>query len=303
MKDGIARQCRFGVVLFVVAMSLQGQNTKADCHDEVLRGPYETFPSANARNVPLNARVRVRYGGNSLPQDPIEAAALFRMVNCGPCGSRCTLDTGTPVTFDTTVEAQEATLVPTSLAAGTQYLGEARGLENNLSFVFCTTALGNTDTRAPVIGNVENIQTTLFAESCEHPMGGYRVGFQIDSVSDEDLSSVELKFYVTRADGLTDRRLVNTTRVDVANNISLGFEVDQSFGNDPACFDIEAIDGVGNRSGINGICYDPYQGVQFKPLCSLVSAPRARGNGDLKWGFLLTCFATMVVALGRHPRR
>lgn len=294
------------LLLFALAIPAAAQEPDAGvvCEDPTAREPLTVMPAVGAREVSLDAPLRVRYtpgyfesgtGGDPttlifVQRCPVAACDLF---SC--------MDPGEFVPGRVQVLGDELVFLPDEpWAAGQAYSGVARGLDDNLPFQFCTGSAP--DTSAPTFGRLTNVTSTPVSVRCDSPEGGYRVAVTFPPASDPGGPPASIEYLLFQTRGAEIEEPVLRDRVPNfagTDTITSAFVLAPSLATAPICVRVAAVDGVGNFTWSEPRaedCVNPVQGNYFYGLCS-ASAPGASA------GFGVVLFAALGVLVLRRRRR
>jgi hypothetical protein len=294
------------LVALAYAVPAAAQDAGIVCDDPVARGPELVTPAVGARQVSLNAPVRVRYQPSTYFDAGAggDLATLISVQRCPVAGcdlTACT-DDGEFVPGRVQVYADELVFVPDGPWDPEQaYSGIARGIDLDLPFQFCTGT--GSDTSAPTMGGIDEVTSTRIEERCDAPRGGFRVAAAFPPADDPGgpPGSIEYLLFQTRGAGIEE-----PVRRDRVRNFSGGERMTAAFVLPPEqageviCVRVAAVDGVGNfawsETGDDD-CVDPVQGNFFYPICA-ASAPGAPSSGLALPA--LAGFAIVVIARRRR---
>lgn len=307
MQSSLAAVLALGGVLSGASAQDAGVPT---CEAPLAREPEEVTPADMARQVSLDAPVRVQYTpGYFGPDGPGDApTALIQMFRCpnDGCGIGCRTDDTSPDLFvpgrvqvlgDNLFFFPDAEWEP-----GQAYAGIARGRDSNLEFGFCAgTARDGTP---PELGGLDSVTSTPATPRCDAPEGGYRIAAFFPPADDAGgpPASIEYLLFQTRGVGIEEPVLRSVIRNFATEMHTMAFVLPPDQAGEAICVRVAAVDGNGNIdwSDANGDvdCVDPVQGNFFQSLCSVsrAGAGRAPVAG-------LSLFAAAALALSVRRRR
>jgi hypothetical protein len=280
------------------------------CEAPLAQEPDEVTPADMARQVSLDAPVRVKYtpgyfGPEGPGDDPTRLLTMFRCPEDG-CGIGCRAEDVSPEHF---VPGRVQILgddnlffVPdTPWEPGQAYAGIARGRDSNLPFGFC--AGSTTDTTPPELGELDSVTSTLASPRCDAPEGGYRIAAFFPPADDQGAppASIEYLLFQTRGAGIDEPVLRSTIRNFATETHTMAFVLPPDQAGEAICVRVAAVDGNGNidwsdaNSGID--CVDPVQGNFFASLCTVSAAGTGRAPVA---GLGLFAAATLALCVRRR---
>lgn len=287
---------RIGVIVVGLAMLLPVASADAQdggvvrCDPPASQRPEEVTPADSARQVSLDAPVRVRYSpGYFGPMGPRgDVTRLITVVRCerDGCGAGCRwgVDEGNFVPGRVQVLGEEDLFFQPDQEWEPEqaYMGIARGVDGDLPFSFCT---GTTpDTAPPVLGRLQEVTSTQVAPRCDAPDGGYRIAAFFPTANDfgGPPASIEYLLFQTRGAGIEEPVLRSRIRNFATMTHTMAFVLPPSEAGDVICVRVAAVDGRGNfgwsETDPEIDCINPVQGNYFYALCSASAAPLARGG-------------------------
>lgn len=280
------------------------------CTPPTAREPEEVTPADTARQVSLDAPVRVRYTpGYFGPEGPgDDPTTLITMVRCPTdgCGIGCSFEE-TPtreffvpgrvqVLGDNLFFFPDANWEP-----GQAYAGIARGRDSNLTFGFCAGT--TTDATPPELGELDRVTSTPATPRCDAPEGGYRIAAFFAPADDRGAppASIEYLLFQTRGAGIDEPVLRSTIRNFATETHTMAFVLPPGQAGEPICVRVAAVDGNGNidwsDANSNIDCVDPVQGNFFASLCTVSQA--GAGRAPLA-GLGLFAAATLALVVRRR---
>jgi hypothetical protein len=304
------------VVALVVALpgSWIGGRAKAQdggterCDAPVGRKPEEVTPADSARQVSIDAPIRVRYSRGYFegPDDPATLITVLRCADDG-CGVGCRYEDevdGEFVPGRVQVLGDNLFFHPDGgWEPGQAYAGIARGQDGDLPFGFCTGT--TTDGTPPELRGLEDVTSTPVPPRCDAPEGGYRIATFFAPADDAGAppASIEYLLFQTRGAGIEGPVLRSTIRNFATAMHTMAFVLPPSEAGEPICVRVAAVDGRGNidwsDSNPEVDCIDPVQGNFFAPMCA-ASAPGAPRRGA---GALTLAVAAVALGIARLRRR
>jgi MYXO-CTERM domain-containing protein len=286
------------LAIAICAMASPAAAQEPDCAMEP-RAPIEVTPaSGGGELVPFDAPITVRYGagyfGPDGPGDP--PSSLFTLVACGACGRSCSVDDEPPVPG--LVQTQGDVLVflaDGGLEPDTQYRGRATGVDDILTFDFCTGDETSAGLDLPVIGDFGPPTSAAVAPntlSCL-PDGGYRIAVFFDRATYAGpRGSIEYLLFQTRGQGIDEPRLVDRIRNFAGDRITMTFLLGPSEVRTPVCYQVVVLDGLGHATLPQGDgCIDPLARVSFQGACAASPGGSSPGGAAA----LLTILALALV--------
>jgi hypothetical protein len=281
------------------------------CDDPVLRRPQEVTPADSARQVSIDAPVRVRYsagyfGSEGPGGDPTRLITVYRCPEDG-CGAGCRIgvDTGEFVPGRVQVLGDDSLFFFPDAAWEPEqgYMGIARGVDADLPFSFCT---GTTpDTTPPTLERLDRVTSTPVDPRCDAPQGGYRIAAFFPPAEDfgGPPASIEYLLFQTRGAGIEEPVLRSRIRNFATSTHTMAFVLPPSEAADVICVRVAAVDGRGNLAWSDADpetdCIDPVQGNYFYPLCSASPGRTLGGSGAL---LALPVLGAMLVLVHRRRR-
>lgn len=276
------------------------------CEAPVAREPMEVTPADNARQVSLDAPVRVQYtpgyfGPEGPGDDPTRLIQVFRCPELG-CGIGCRIDdasSGEFVPGRVQVLGDNLFFFPDADWEPNQaYAGLAKGRDSNLAFSFCTGS--TTDNTPPELRGLENVTSTPASPRCDAPEGGYRIAAFFAPADDAGgpPASIEYLLFQTRGAGIEEPVLRSTIRNFATETHTMAFVLPPGQAGEPICVRVAAVDGNGNIDWSDENpevdCVDPVQGNYFASICSVaaVGAGRAPLTGI---GVAAAALLTLVI--------
>lgn len=285
-------------------VSAQEDGGMMSCEPPSSFQPEEVTPADSARQVSIDAPVRVRYspgyfGPGGPGGDPSSLITVFRCPTDGcvvPCRPEDALledfvSGRVQVLGDNLFFYPEDEWEP-----GQAYTGLAKGEDSELPFSFCTGT--TTDRTPPRLGEIEDVTSTAVGPRCDAPEGGYRIAAFFAPADDAGgpPASIEYLLFQTRGAGIEEPVLRSTIRNFATEMHTMAFVLPPGEATEPICVRVAAVDGNGNLNwsdeSADVDCIDPVQGDFFQPLCavSVVGARRAPAFG-------LALFALVGLAL------
>lgn len=263
--------------------------------DPVVYSPTESFPASGAQDVPVNARLEVRYPADYFTLTGAELASTVRI-------SRVDVEDDVPgdyelVTgagFDAVFFFPDAELIP-----GARYRIEALGFDGDLIAEF--RVVDDLDLAEPQLGSIDVASAEAFdgcdaSDPCCATPDGYRVDVEFSPATDDGaLGSIEYLLYQTRGPDLAAPRLVDRVRNFSTSTISMAFLVSAEEASGSLCLVAFAVDGQGNLDDdMEPYCFEPIVGNYFEPICA------AGGSGPRRLPVGALGFALMLLALRRR---
>jgi hypothetical protein len=278
------------VGLFVDAPSVEAQDAGVvRCDAPIVRRPEEVTPADSARQVSIDAPVRVRYSpGYFGPEGPGgEPTRLITMYRCETdgCGGGCRfgVDAGTFVPGRVQVLGDDSLFFFPDGEWETEqgYMGIARGVDEDLPFSFCTGTAP--DTTPPILQGLDRVTSTPVEPRCDAPQGGYRIAAFFPTAEDfgGPPASIEYLLFQTRGAGIEEPVLRSRIRNFATTTHTMAFVLPPSEASDVICVRVAAVDGRGNLGWSDANpdtdCINPVQGNYFYPLCSIGAGGSPRG--------------------------
>lgn len=279
----------FSLLLFAAAAPVAAQDAgPVECPDPT-PGIDSVFPTVGARDVTVDAPLRVRYtrgyfGPEGPGGDPTMMLTVQRCDTTLSCDFPSCSDGGTPVSGRVQILGDEIVFFPEGgrWEAGATYSGEAIArFGGDLPFNFCVDEAGSIDNAAPELGRIGELTSDPIDPRCDAPDGGFRVGVFFDPATDNGpLGSIEYLVYQTRGPGIDGPVVRNRARAfSTGGQVAMGFVLPPDDATSTICVRVAAVDGAGNVDfddigDETAQCVDPVQGNFFYGLCS-VGAPGA----------------------------
>lgn len=279
------------------------------CDAPVARRPEEVTPADSARQVSIDAPVRVRYSADYFALggpggDPTRLITVMRCAHDG-CGGGCRfgVDEGEFVPGRVQVLGDDLIFHSDAMWEPEQsYMGIAWGRDGELPFSFCT---GTTpDTTPPTLGRLQQVTSTPVPPRCDAPQGGYRIAAFFPPADDfgGPPASIEYLLFQTRGSRIDEPVLRSRIRNFATTTHTMAFVLPPSDAADVICVRVAAVDGKGNLAWSDADpevdCINPVQGNYFYPLCS-ISSGASRGGPFMA----LPLVAVALFAIRRARRR
>lgn len=240
--------------------------------------PLEVTPADNARQVSVDAPLRVRYspgyfdpGGPGT--DPPSLVTVMRCPESCDLLSLCDETMGEFVPGRVQVLGDNLFFFPDEPWEPEQaYAGIARGLDASLPFRFCTGTMP--DTTPPELGGIHEVTSTAVEPRCDAPAGGYRIATFFSPANDNGAppASIEYLLFQTRGAGIEEPVLRSTIRNFPTERHTMAFVLPPELAGEVICVRVAAVDGNGNVDWSDANpdvdCVDPVQGNFFSSLCS-----------------------------------
>lgn len=287
----------------------------ASCGGPVTRQPVEVTPADGARQVSIDAPVRVQYSAGYFDPtmgpggDPTQMIVVRRCPSDG-CGVPCRWGdepAGAFVPGRAQVLGDNLFFYPDAEWEPNQaYTGIGKGQDGDLPFSFCTGTLP--DTTPPELGPIDRVTSTPVQPRCDAPEGGYRIAVFFAPADDEvgPPASIQYLLYQTRGAGIDAPVLRSTIRNFATDMHTMAFVLPPDEASEVICVRVVAVDGRGNADpsdedpGDASVdCIDPVQGNYFYPLCT-VSAAGAGNAPPIGFAALGATFVALAV---RRRRR
>ena len=278
----------------VSAASAQDGGT-VRCDIPPSEGPQEETPADGARQVSIDAPIRVRYSrgyfepGVGPGGDPGRMIAVRRCPTDG-CSTLCRwADEPAGAFVPGRAQVLGDNLIfyaDTGWAMNQAYSGMADGVDGPLYFSFCTGT--EPDTTPPELGSLERVTSTPIQPRCDAPEGGYRIAAFFAPATDSigPPASIEYLLFQTRGAGLETPVLRSTIRNFATDMHTMAFVLPPGEASEVICVRVVAVDGNGNADpsdeDASVDCIDPVQGNYFAPLCSVIGyGTRSRSLPDV----------------------
>lgn len=272
----------------------------ASCEPPSSFQPQEVTPADSARQVSIDAPVRVRYspgyfGAGGPGGDPSTLITVFRCPDDG-CTFPCRFEDAQLENFVSgrvQVLGDNLFFYPEDQwEPGQAYTGLAKGEDSELPFSFCTGT--TTDRTPPNLREIADVTSTAVEPRCDAPEGGYRIAAFFPPADDAGgpPASIEYLLFQTRGAGIEEPVLRSTIRNFATEMHTMAFVLPPSEATEPICVRVAAVDGNGNLDWSNSRadvdCIDPVQGDFFQPLCvaSAIGAGRAPAFGFALFGLV-----------------
>ncbi|MCZ7682236.1 MAG: hypothetical protein M5U28_26975 [Sandaracinaceae bacterium] len=280
-----------GALLWPLAGASAQDAGTVRCDPPIVRKPEEVTPADTAREVSVDAPIRVRYSAGVLrarrsrerPRVVDHRAALSARLRLpSSCATR-RWATSSPVACRSSgTTCSSCRTSPGSPRPRTR--GSRAGSTTSSPFRFCSGS--TTDTTPPELRGITDVTSTPVEPRCDAPSGGYRIATFFAPADDSGAppASIEYLLFQTRGAGIDEPVLRSTIRNFPTETHTMAFVLPPELAGDVICVRVAAIDGRGNvdwsDANADIDCVDPVQGNFFYSLCS-VSAPggRRRGRG------------------------
>ncbi len=270
----------------------------------------EVFPTVGAREVTLDAPLRVRYtpdyfGPTGPGGDPTTMLSVHRCTGTLTCDLSSCTEEGPAVAGRVQIVGDEIVFFPDGAQwdPETAYGGIARSVFGDLQFNFCTGTAE--DDAPPRFGSITDLTSDAIEPRCDAPDGGFRVGVFFDPATDVAAppGSIEYLVYQTRGPGIDGPVVRSRARnFTTGGGIAMGFVLPPDEATGTICVRVAAVDGVGNvtfdgEPGDPAQCVDPVQGNFFYGLCAVGApgAPRGAAGGLAAMGLV-----TLLLVLRRR---
>lgn len=296
-----------GALLWPLASASAQDAGTPRCDPPVARKPEEVTPADTARQVSVDAPIRVRYSeGYFGPAGP--PSDITTLITVRRCPLSCDELFACDETMGEFVPGRVQTLgdnlffYPDEPWSPDQaYAGVARGVDDILPFRFC--AGSTTDTTPPELRGIEQVTSTPVEPRCDAPSGGYRIATFFAPADDSGAppASIEYLLFQTRGAGIDEPVLRSTIRNFPTETHTMAFVLPPEEAGDVICVRVAAVDGRGNvdwsDANTEVDCVDPVQGNFFYSICS-ASAPGGGGTAGI--GLAVIGLAALALAIRRR---
>lgn len=281
-----------------------------DCEVPIARQPLQVTPADGARQVSIDAPVRVEYtpdyfGAAGPGDDPATLIGVYRCPTDG-CTVGCRYEearSGEFVPGRVQVLGDDLFFFPEGGWEPQQaYAGIARGRDADLPFAFCTSTIP--DTTPPDLRGLQNVTSTPVSPRCDAPQGGYRIAAFFAPADDGPAppASIEYLLFQPRGAGIEEPVLRSRIRNFATETHTMAFVLPPHQADLPICVRVAAVDGNGNIDWSDANpevdCIDPVQGNYFASICSASAVGTRAPAAGL--GLVLAALSILVV---RRRRR